>query len=422
MACHPPPPPGGIDPYQTLGLTHNATPTQIKVAYRKLALRYHPDRQQQSPTTVPTGSQQSSSAADAAVAAAFVRCAKEATDRFSEIAAAYAKLSDPARKKEYDHLYKFGAFDDLDNDQNNSDGHNAGTGTTGASNYQYTENYSGGYYREGYVPPTAATSFFQQQQQQRAAAAAFQTMQSQDSFFDDLIYSPKSKNQSSNTFASTNKNTTNNSDTNIPSADENDTATESQRAKQPGIGFSFTPAGKHLSVHVPSRNEIMTNMTRGDMPRGAHLFGTRVTFSQQTSSGLGKLERIANCSADTTTCGGGGGGGCNGSSNKPLKEKKVVSTTTRIAKGQKRIVRRTAHLRPDGTKEVVIEENGVVRRRYIEESANTPNSDNDVRDDDETSPKEKEGEEEEGGLQKENKFTLMGLFKTCLAPCSSIAG
>ena len=102
----------------------------------------------------------------------------------------------------------------------------------------------------------------------------------------------------------------------------------------------------------------------------------------------------------------------------------MVSTTTRIAKGQKRIVRRTAHLRPDGTKEVVIEENGVVRRRYVEESAtsaNANNSDNDVRDDNETSPKEKD-DEEEGGLQKENKFTLMGLFKTCLAPCSSIAG
>ena len=49
------------------------------------------------------------------------------------------------------------------------------------------------------------------------------------------------------------------------------------------------------------------------------------------------------------------------------KKSKVVSTTTtRIARGQKRIVKRTAHLHPDGMKEVVIEENGVVRRRYVE--------------------------------------------------------
>jgi DnaJ-class molecular chaperone len=32
------------DPYEVLDLQRNATQAQIKAAYRKLALKYHPDR------------------------------------------------------------------------------------------------------------------------------------------------------------------------------------------------------------------------------------------------------------------------------------------------------------------------------------------------------------------------------------------
>lgn len=31
------------DPYQILGLSHNATDEEIKKAYRKLSRKYHPD-------------------------------------------------------------------------------------------------------------------------------------------------------------------------------------------------------------------------------------------------------------------------------------------------------------------------------------------------------------------------------------------
>lgn len=80
------------DPYKALGLPHSATPAQIKVAYRKLALIYHPDRltrRKASPGEI-----------------------QVATNKFAEISVAYQLLSDERRKKDYDHVYKYGGFDD----------------------------------------------------------------------------------------------------------------------------------------------------------------------------------------------------------------------------------------------------------------------------------------------------------------------
>lgn len=66
------------DPYEVLGVSRNATASEIKVAYRKLALKHHPDRQ--------------SSESEKA----------KATQVFARISNAYEILSDEALRGEYD--------------------------------------------------------------------------------------------------------------------------------------------------------------------------------------------------------------------------------------------------------------------------------------------------------------------------------
>ena len=63
--------------YDTLGVAKNASADDIKKAYRKLALQYHPDRNPGN---------------------------KEAEEKFKEISAAYEVLSDPAKRQQYDQL------------------------------------------------------------------------------------------------------------------------------------------------------------------------------------------------------------------------------------------------------------------------------------------------------------------------------
>ncbi|KAL7029204.1 hypothetical protein ACKWTF_006152 [Chironomus riparius] len=63
--------------YEILGVPHNATSNEIKKAYRKLALQYHPDKNQ--------GPMQESAA-----------------KRFREISKAYEVLSDPKKRQQYD--------------------------------------------------------------------------------------------------------------------------------------------------------------------------------------------------------------------------------------------------------------------------------------------------------------------------------
>ena len=62
------------DYYEVLGVDRTATQEQIKQAYRQLALKWHPDRNP----------------------------APDATDKFREIAEAYAVLSDDTKRKTYD--------------------------------------------------------------------------------------------------------------------------------------------------------------------------------------------------------------------------------------------------------------------------------------------------------------------------------
>ncbi|KAI1272854.1 DnaJ domain-containing protein [Xylaria sp. FL0933] len=70
-------PPTVVNPYDVLELERTATADQVKSAYRKLALKNHPDK-------VPENQK------------------KEAHEAFQSIAFAYAVLSDPTRRKRYD--------------------------------------------------------------------------------------------------------------------------------------------------------------------------------------------------------------------------------------------------------------------------------------------------------------------------------
>ncbi len=63
-----------VDYYKILGVDKNASADDIKEAYRKLALKYHPD----------------------------VNKSKEAEEKFKEINEAYAVLSDSEKRKQYD--------------------------------------------------------------------------------------------------------------------------------------------------------------------------------------------------------------------------------------------------------------------------------------------------------------------------------
>ncbi|WP_296864624.1 J domain-containing protein [uncultured Methanobrevibacter sp.] len=81
--------------YDILGVNKNATADEIKSAYRKLALKYHPDRNPGD---------------------------KAAEEKFKEIAEAYSVLSDESKRKKYDSpgfsnefgsYYSDGEFDDI---------------------------------------------------------------------------------------------------------------------------------------------------------------------------------------------------------------------------------------------------------------------------------------------------------------------
>ena len=75
------------DYYQILGVPRNATEDEIKKAYRKLAMQYHPDRNQD----------------------------KEqwANEKFKEINEAYGVLGNPDKKKQYDQFGTVGDVGDI---------------------------------------------------------------------------------------------------------------------------------------------------------------------------------------------------------------------------------------------------------------------------------------------------------------------
>ena len=80
------------DYYEVLGITKDATEKDIKKAYRKLAFKWHPDKNPDNK--------------------------KEAEEKFKEINEAYSVLSDPDKKRQYDmggfDFSSFGFGDDFD--------------------------------------------------------------------------------------------------------------------------------------------------------------------------------------------------------------------------------------------------------------------------------------------------------------------
>ncbi len=71
------------DFYQILGVSEKADASEIKKAYRKLAKEYHPDANQNDP---------------------------QAAERFKEVGEAYAVLSDPEKRKQYDQMRRMSPF------------------------------------------------------------------------------------------------------------------------------------------------------------------------------------------------------------------------------------------------------------------------------------------------------------------------
>lgn len=108
-----------MDHYRVLGLSRNATIDEIKQAFRRLAVEFHPDKHSNSPSSV----------------------RDSATLRFKQVSEAYQVLSDRRKRADYDFRYRSGNSSSAGSRANYGYGH-------GYANYNHGNynNYGGGRY------------------------------------------------------------------------------------------------------------------------------------------------------------------------------------------------------------------------------------------------------------------------------------
>jgi len=113
--------------YKTLGVSKKATDEEIKKAYRKLARKYHPDRNPGD---------------------------KEAEEKFKEISAAHDVLGDPEKRKEYDEGSAFAGFGGFPGGGNPFGGGAPGGQAGGFGGFDFGDILGGMFNRGGRGPQT----------------------------------------------------------------------------------------------------------------------------------------------------------------------------------------------------------------------------------------------------------------------------
>lgn len=99
------------DYYKILGVDKNSSPDQIKSAYRKLAMKYHPDK---------------------------TKGDKSAEEKFKEVNEAYEVLKDPEKKKKYDQFGENWKYYEQAGQQGDFDWSQFSSGGGGGRSYTYS--------------------------------------------------------------------------------------------------------------------------------------------------------------------------------------------------------------------------------------------------------------------------------------------